>query len=44
MPATTSAKAKVINATWKASLPFNIVVTDDSERSWEEKDLSPDIE
>ncbi len=44
MPATTSTKAKVVNATWKASLPFNIVVTDESERSWDEKDMSSETE
>ena len=44
MPATTSTKAKVLKATWKASLPFNIVVTDDSENAWDEKDMSSDTE
>ena len=39
MPATTSTKAAVKNAAWQASLPFNILVTDDTEKEWDELDL-----
>ena len=39
MPATNSTKAKTRNAAWKASLPFNILTTDDNEKDWDEKDF-----
>ena len=39
MPATTSTKTATINKTWKASLPFNIVETDDSEKTYDELDF-----
>lgn len=35
MPAADTKKVK-----WKASLPFNILTTDDTERSWDEKDFT----
>ena len=42
MPATTSTKAATVKAAWKASLPFNILVTDESEQSWDEReDIQP---
>ena len=46
MPATNSTKAKVKKAAWKASLPFNIICTDDeSEPSWDEReDLDSSME
>ena len=39
MPATTSTKAATVKATWKASLPFNILTVDDDAYDWDEKDL-----
>ncbi|MBR4466604.1 hypothetical protein IKS38_08585, partial [bacterium] len=39
MPATTSTKAATIKATWKASLPFNIVTVNDDAYDWDEKDF-----
>ena len=40
MPATTSTKSSVVKAAWKASFPFNILVTDESEPSWDEREDS----
>jgi len=39
MPATTSTKASVKKAAWKASLPFNILTVDDGEKDWDEKEF-----
>lgn len=39
MPATTSTKAATIKATWKASLPFNILTVDDDAYDWGEKEF-----
>ena len=39
MPATTSTKAATIKATWKASLPFNILTVDDDAYDWDEKEF-----
>ena len=39
MPATTSTKAAVKKAAWKASLPFNILTVDDDEKVWDEKEF-----
>ena len=39
MPATTSTKAATKNASWKASLPFNILTVSDDEKVWDEKEF-----
>jgi len=39
MPATTSTKAAVKKAAWKASLPFNILTVDDDAKVWDEKEF-----
>ena len=44
MPATSSTTAKAKKAAWKASLPFNIIVTDESEPSWDERDFDSSME
>ncbi len=42
MPATTSTKAATKNASWKASLPFNILTVNDDEKVWDEKEFEDD--